>query len=197
MALRHARLSRPRGCREARFRHDHPRVPAPTGAPQDPPARRPPSWPRDRRPLAAAVKLGQPGGRDAGTGGRVTGIGGRVPSEPVAGSTGIGGRVPSEPVAGSPESVAGCRRNRWPGHRNRWPGAVGTGGRVRSERVAGSRRNTHPTRRPPYLSRIRPSDSAPGSIPGAPIKKTRREPCHFLLCDLTNLSRGGSLHSRV
>jgi len=40
--------------------------------------------------------------------------------------------------------VAGCRRNAWPGHRNRWPGAVGTPGRVRSERVAGCRRNTQP-----------------------------------------------------
>ena len=70
---------------------------------------RPPSWLRDRRTLATAVKPAQSAARDAGTGGRVTGIGGRVPSERVAGSTGIGGRVRSE-------SVAGSGRNGWPDH---------------------------------------------------------------------------------
>src|SRR5882724_12514373 len=45
MALRHATSHAPWGLREAPFRHDHPRVPAPTSAPRDPPATRPPSWP--------------------------------------------------------------------------------------------------------------------------------------------------------
>jgi hypothetical protein len=113
MALRHA-TSRAQGCREAPFRHDHPCVPAPTGAPQGQPATRPPSWPAHRRP--------------------------RDPP-----------RQARRQLATLPPPVAASRWDRWPGHRNGWPGAIGiggrvtgTGGRVPSERLAGSGRNGWP-----------------------------------------------------
>ena len=109
MALRHATSRAPQGRREAPFRHDHPCVPAPTGAPRGQPATRPPSWPPHRPPRRRPVNPDAP---------------------PYA------ARVPPEPLAGSPEPLPGCRRNGWPGHRNRCPGAVGTAGRVTSERVA-------------------------------------------------------------
>ncbi|AUX46084.1 uncharacterized protein SOCE26_075890 [Sorangium cellulosum] len=54
---------------------------------------------------------------------------------------------------------------------------------------------TRPTRRSPYLSRMRPADSSPGSIPGASTQKTRREPCLFFCvcpaCDLINFGDAG------
>ena len=57
----------PRGPSRGSFRHDHPCVPAPTGAPRGQPATRPPSWPPHRPQRYRPVNLARTPGPYAGT----------------------------------------------------------------------------------------------------------------------------------